>query len=229
MAVYDIYGNAVTVQAGTDNPYKGKTALWLGDSISAVGDPTYPQKVCNDLGMTLKNYASSGGNSERMRNILQGIGDYEGKAVDLSDVDYVFIMIGHNCDYAAEGLSNTGTVTSSVDDIPTDDTSCADFPTTFHGNVASCVEYIWARNPETQIYFLTPIQGATTRYVRTTPKAREALQEIGLFYAIPVVDLYAGCGISRKNIGTYTYDNIHPNALGIGKIAGFIKNQLMKY
>ena len=114
-----------------------------------------------------------------------------------------------------------------MDDIPTDDTSYADFPTTFHGNVASCVEYIWAHNPAAQIFFLTPIQGATTRYIKTTPLAREAFLEIGLFYSIPVIDVYADCGIARKNIGTYTYDDIHPNAAGIAKIADFIESFLL--
>lgn len=229
MAIYDIYGNALTVQADTDNPCWGKTALWLGDSISVVGDPSYPKTVCNDLGMTLRNYASSGGNSERMRQILQGIGDYAGQAANLSGADYVFIMIGHNCDYAAEGLSNTGTVTSAISDIPTDGTSFSAFPTTFHGNVASCVEYIWSQNPATQIFFLTPIQGATDRYTKTTPRARDALLELGLFYSIPVIDVYAGCGIARKNISAYTYDDIHPNATGISKIAAFIKNYLVNH
>lgn len=228
MAFYDVYGNKITVSATDSNKYKGKTALWLGDSISVVGEPSYPKTVCNDLGMILRNYASSGGNSDRMRQILQGTGYYEGQAPNLSGVDYVFIMIGHNCDYAAEGLSNTNTVTSQISDIPMDDTSYADFPTTFHGNLGSCVEYIWSQNNAIQIYFLTPIQGATSRYVNTTPKAREALIEIGRLYSIPVIDVYANSGICRKNIGTYTYDDIHPNTDGIVKIAdcieGFLEN-----
>ena len=227
MAFYDGHGNKITLDGTTDNSYKGKTALHLGDSISVVGDPSYPKTVCNDLGMTLRNYASSGGNSIRMRQILQGTGDYEGRAADLSGVDYVFMMIGHNCDYAAEGLSNTSSVTSRMDDIPTDGTSYADFPTTFHGNVASCVEYIWAQSPAAQIFFLTPIQGATNRYIKTTPLARKALLEIGLFYSIPVIDVYANCGISRKNIATYTNDDIHPNANGIVKIADCIEGFLL--
>ena len=227
MAFYDGTGKVITISGIASNPYNGKTALWLGDSISVVGDPSYPRKVCNDLGMTLMNYASSGGNSDRMRQILQGTGDYEGQAVDLSGVDYVFIMIGHNCDYAAEGLSNTGTVTSSMNNIPTDDTAYADFPTTFHGNLASCVEYIWAQNAAIQIYFVTPIQGATTRYIKTTPLARDAIQEIGVFYSIPVIDVYANSGIARKNIGTYTYDDIHPNADGIVRIADCIEGFLL--
>jgi lysophospholipase L1-like esterase len=228
MALYDGTGKEITISGTSSNPYIGKTALWLGDSISVVGDPSYPKTVCNDLGMTLRNYASSGGNSERMRQILQGTGYYEGQAADLSGVDYVFIMIGHNCDYAVEGLSNTGAVTSGMDDIPTDDTSYADFPTTFHGNVASCVEYIWAQNPAAQIFFLTPIQGATDRYIKTTPLARKALLEIGLFYSIPVIDVYATSGIARKNIGTYTYDDIHPNADGIVRIADCIEGYLLE-
>lgn len=227
MAFYDGYGKKVTVSTTDPNydKYKGKKALWLGDSISVVGNPTYPKKVCEALGMALVNKASSGGNSERMRNILQGGEGYT--ATDLNGIDYVFIMIGHNCDYAAEGLSNTTTVTSQISDIPTDDTPYADFPTTYHGNIGSCVEYIWAQNNAIQIYFLTPIQGATTRYINTTPKAREALIEIGRFYSIPVIDVYANSGICRKNIGKYAYDDVHPNADGIVKIADCIEGFLL--
>lgn len=54
----------------TDNKYLNKTALWLGDSISVTGTPTYPKYVCDKLGIKLINKASSGGDSARMRYIL---------------------------------------------------------------------------------------------------------------------------------------------------------------
>lgn len=226
MALYDGYGNNITVSATDSNKFKGKKALWLGDSISETGNPTYPARVCSALGMTLVNKASSGGHSVRMRNILQGIDGYT--APNLSGIDVVFIMIGHNCDSAEEGLVDGVSVVSAISDIPTDDTSYADFPKTFHGNVGSCVEYIWAQNSDIQIYLLTPIQGATIRYLKTTPKARNALIEIGRFYSIPVIDVYSSCGICRKNIGTYTFDDVHPNEAGIVKIVdcveGFLRN-----
>lgn len=225
MVLYDGYGKNITVSSDS-NKFKGKKALWLGDSISETGSPTYPARVCSNLGMTLLNKASSGGHSVRMRNILQGLDGYT--APNLSDIDVVFIMIGHNCDSAEEGLVEGVSVVSAISDIPTDDTSYADFPNTYHGNVGSCVEYIWAQNNAIQIYLLTPIQGATIRYLKTTPKARDALIEIGRFYSIPVIDVYASCGICRKNIGTYTFDDVHPNEEGIVKIVdcveGFLRN-----
>ena len=226
MAFYDGYGKNITVTAADSNKFKGKKALWLGDSISQTGNPTYPARVCGELGMSLVNKASSGGNSERMRNILQGLDGYT--APDLSGIDVVFMMIGHNCDSAAEGLVDGVSVASAISDIPTDGTAYGDFPKTYHGNVASCVEYIWARNSAIQIYFLTPIQGATVRYLKTTPKARDALVELGRFYSIPVIDVYSSCGICRKNIEAYTSDNVHPNEAGLVKITDCILRDLRR-
>lgn len=216
-----------SLSAGTtNNKYAGKSALWLGDSISVVngsGDGTsgaggtYPQLVCNALGMTLTNKASSGGNSERMRNILQGGDNYT--AVDCSGFDYAFIKIGHNCDYATEGLTDG---TSSISGIPTDSTAPADFPTTFHGNVASCIEYILSQNPKCNIFLITPIWSSAGRYIGTTTKAAVALKEVGDFYGIPVIDLHGESGISQKNASTWTYDGTHPNSDGVKRIADYI-------
>lgn len=215
------------LSAGTvNNKYAGNSALWLGDSISTVngdGDGTsgaggtYPQLVCNALGMTLTNKASSGGNSTRMRNILQGGDEYT--AVDCSGFDYAFIKIGHNCDYAEEKLTTGG---SSVSDIPTDSTAPADFPTTFHGNVASCIEYILAQNPKCTIFLITPIWSSLGRHLATVPKAAVAIKEIGDFYGVPVIDLHGESGISQKNTGTWTYDGCHPNSDGVKRLADII-------
>lgn len=232
MSVYDIYGNQITAgNSIPENKYKGKNCLWLGDSISVVDglggfdrSKTYPNLVCKALGMTLQNKASSGGNSERMRNILQGGNGYT--ATDCSNIDYVFIMIGHNCDYGNEGLTNTTVVTSTINDIPTDSTPPSEFPTTYHGNVGSCIEYILTQNPKCNIYLLTPIWSNTVRYIRTTSKATEALKELGDFYGIPVIDLHCESGISQKNASTYTYDGIHPNPDGIARIVDYIINYM---
>lgn len=208
------------LSAGTaSNKYAGKSAFWLGDSISVTdsADGTYPQLVCKALGMTLTNKASSGGNSVRMRNILQGGGGYT--AVDCSGFDYAFIKIGHNCDSAEEGLT-TGATT--ISDIPTDSTAPAAFPTTFHGNVASCIEYILSQNPKCNIFLITPIWSSAGRYLATTPKAAVALKEVGDFYGVPVIDLHGESGISRKNTSTWTSDGIHPNSDGVKRIADYI-------
>lgn len=216
------YLNALDL-ADSAGKYSGKTALWLGDSISVVGTPTYPQSVCNTLGMTLINKASSGGNAVRMRLILQGLEGYT--APDLSGVDFVFMMIGHNCD-ATYGVTASD---ASIDNIPTDDTSYEDYPNGFYTDVASCIEYIWAQKSSIEIFLITPLQGATTRYIPTTAKAQTALKEIGNMYSCKVIDVYAECGICRRTIGLYTYDDIHPNADGITKISDCIVAYLLSH
>lgn len=205
---------------GNNTSYNGKRALWLGDSISVSGSPNYPKYVCDALGMTLTNKASSGGDAVRMRNILQGLNGYP--AIDATQFDYMFMMIGHNCD----GVNGVTTSSASISNIPLDDTSYTTFQNGFYTDVASCIEYIWNYNPDCKIYLITPIQSSNGRYVLTTPAAQKALKEIGNLYSIPVIDVFGECGISRKNIDRFSSDKIHPNALGVQVIGDYIINYL---
>lgn len=206
--------------------YAGKTALFLGDSITTQGTAagnSYPIQVCNALGMTVVNKASSGGDATRMRNILQGLDTYT--APDLTNVDYVFIMIGHNCD----GIYGVTAEGASIDNIPSDGTGYADYPNGFYSDVASCIEYIWDKKPDIQIYLITPIQSGVSRYIATTPAARKALMEIGVMYSVPVIDVFAEAGISNRNYALYTYDDVHPNEAGLAKIADYITAYLRSH
>lgn len=205
---------------GNNTSYNGKRALWLGDSISVSGSPNYPKYVCDALGMTLTNKASSGGDAVRMRNILQGLNGYS--AINMTQFDYMFMMIGHNCD----GVNGVTTSSASISNIPLDDTSYTKFPNGFYTDVASCIEYIWDYNPDCKIYLITPIQSSNGRYALTTPAAQEALKEIGNLYSIPVIDVFGECGISRKNIDRFSSDKIHPNTLGVQTIGDYIINYL---
>lgn len=209
---------------GNNTSYNGKRALWLGDSISVSGSPTYPKYVCDALGMTLTNKASSGGNAVRMRAILQGLNDGSNSytAIDVTQFDYVFIMIGHNCD----GTTGVTVSTASIDNIPLDDTSYTDFPSGYYTDVASCIEYVWHNNPNCKIYLITPTQSPNGRYAPTTKAAQKALKEIGNLYSIPVIDVFGECGISRKNIDRFSNDKIHPNELGVQTIGDYIINYL---
>lgn len=205
----------------TNNKYLNKTALWLGDSISVTGTPTYPKYVCDKLGMTLINKASSGGDSARMRYILQGTGGGYTTPTDLTDIDYVFIMIGHNCD---------NIVNENISSVPVESGSnYADYNIDFYCNVASCIEYIRNKKSTIQIYLITPIQSDNARYIKTTPVAQKVLKELGNMYSVPVIDVYGECGICRKNISLYSNDNIHPNDKGVPIIGDYIVNYLINH
>lgn len=198
--------------------YHNKTFLFLGDSITSNG---YPILVAKYFNANLINKASSGGDSVRMRNICQGLEGYE--KPDYSNIDYVFIMIGHNCD-GIYGLAN-----SKLSDIPTDTTNFVDYPNGFYCDVASCIEFIWNEKSSIEIFLITPIQSTNGRYSFTTPLAQVALKEIGNMYALPVIDIYGISGICKRNINTYTTDTIHPNELGRQKIANKIIGQMLSY
>ena len=208
------------VTIGSNTNYNGKKALWLGDSISVSGKPNYPTYVCHKLGMTLTNKASSGGDAVRMRNILQGPDGNSG--IDMTQFDYTFIMIGHNCD----GPNGVTVSSASINNIPLDGTSYTKFPNGFYTDVASCVEYVWNHNPDCKMYFITPMQSPNGRYAPTTVAAQKALKEIGNLYSIPVIDVFGECGISRKNIDRFSSDKIHPNTLGVQVIGDYIINYL---
>lgn len=204
------------------NKYTGKNFLWLGDSISS-GLAGYPTLIKDYFNANLNNLASSGGDAVRMRDICQGLGEYQGKKPDYSKIDYVFIMIGHNCD-GTNGVAN-----STLEKIPTDSTPFTEYPNGFHCDVASCIEFIWNEKPEIEIFLITPIQSTNGRYAATTPLAQKALKEIGNMYAIPVIDIYSISGICKRNIHTYTSDEIHPNDLGKMKIADKIIHQILSF
>lgn len=217
--------NNSSTGTSTSNRYNGKKALWLGDSISVVGSPTYPKLVCDTLGMTLNNKASSGGDTLRMRKILQGLDSYT--APSLTDIDFVFIMIGHNCDVS---FANKNT----IDDLPShkDNTSYTNYTQgNFFCDIGSCVEYIRTTNPKIEIFFITPIQGkyeSSLRYDSTSKMAMEGLKALGIEYSVPVIDVYGESGISNRNISTDCYDDIHPNnATGIPKIANTVVRYLL--
>jgi lysophospholipase L1-like esterase len=194
--------------------FHGKTLAAFGDSITSTkggdsapaGAVTYPQAVGNLLGMTVRNHASSGSNAVRMREIITG--------ADLSNVDIVTIMIGHNCGSQTNGLTKEG---ASIADIPQDGTAYTDYPNLFYADVGASIAYIQQNYPDVQIYLLTPLQAPDR--AATIRLARTALQEIAALYCLPIIDVYAKSGINYLNIDTYTYDRVHPNQEGIAKIA----------
>lgn len=196
------------------NKYLGKSALWLGDSISVTGNPTYPKYVCDKLGMTLTNKASSGGNSTRMRHILQGGSSYT--AIDCTNIDYMFIMIGHN------DRQNT----TQVSDIPTDTTSYVDYPETYCCNIASCIEYARNQNPNIKIFLITPLQTTNTACWSGVLPASTLMKEIGSMYSVPVIDVFGECGICRRNVDSLTDDGVHPNNTSVPIVGDYIVNYL---
>ena len=212
----------------TSTKYNGKKILWLGDSISAYNSEngsTYPKLVCDSLGSILTNMASSGGNSNRMRGILQGTISGYNHVDDISQYDYVFMMIGHNCN--TEGM-NPSVKNVSINDVPIDGTDYTTYDdTNFYCNVASCIEYIYANNQKCKIFLITPPQSTNTTYKITTVNSRKALKELGELYSVPVIDIYAKCGITRVTINTYTGDGTHLNNKGVQLVSDVIINYLL--
>ncbi|MFH5184251.1 SGNH/GDSL hydrolase family protein [Paenibacillus sp. TAB 01] len=56
----------------------------------------------------------------------------------------------------------------------------------------------------------------------------EAVREIGLAYALPVLDLYAVSGFHKLTLPVLTRDGLHPNEAGYRRIAGLAASFLQQ-
>jgi lysophospholipase L1-like esterase len=57
----------------------------------------------------------------------------------------------------------------------------------------------------------------------------EAIREIGLVFALPVLNLYAESGITQLTLSQFTIDGLHPNEEGYRRIGSMaIKNMISK-
>lgn len=204
----------------SDAPWKGKRILWLGTSIPAGGDPSYPAQVGDKLLATVINNAigSSGvvydggrvlslsGTAAEL-NALQPItGSYYsyenlmlGKTPDLVVFDH-----GYNDRiYTIGALANSGWNRA-----------------TFIGAMEYLIDKLYIENPAVRLAFITP----PTRYALTGQEAmnnaiRTAILAVAEKYCSPVLDLMNTAGFNDRTEATLTLDDIHPNAVGNSRIA----------
>ena len=87
--------------------------------------------------------------------------------------------------------------------------------TTLEGGIASTIMKLQAWMPNAVIILGTPINGqGTTGQLRLDAgglyKQVQHVKNVGLRFSIPVIDVYATCGINGLNRTDYITDNIHP-------------------
>ena len=102
--------------------------------------------------------------------------------------------------------------------------------TTFYGAFRKAVEYILTNSPTIRLVLMTPLQRDNSGYdVNYTNSAGHklidyvnAVKDIGEMYGLPVCDMYANSGYTKKTLSTYTLDGLHPNSSGYVRMGNYL-------
>jgi lysophospholipase L1-like esterase len=232
--------------------WDGKKVAYLGDSMTdpntRVTSVWYWQYLKELMNIDYCVYARSGFQWDGIYRMAEKLYAEEGDAVDA-----VFIWAGTN-DYNHStpiGSFFTETLQETVHNgqtvrrkhrtpVMTDSTFC--------GRINKTLSFLKEHYPSGQIVILTPIHrgyamfgsnnvqpdenyaNALGLYVETYV---EALKEAGIYWAVPVIDLYSLSGLYPLSDAFTQYftnektDRLHPNANGHYRIAKTIQYQLL--
>ena len=102
--------------------------------------------------------------------------------------------------------------------------------TTFYGAYRKSIEYILTNSPTIRLVLMTPLQrdndGYDVNYVNSVGCKLidyvNAVKALGQMYGLPVCDMYANSGFTKKTLNTYTIDGLHPNDTGYKRMGGYL-------
>lgn len=208
-ARYCSFGDSITWQDGR--------AYGQGQHIGEIARG-YQTVMSERLGFSYHNNQGKSGWSMAIKdgngcvNTIKAIVDY-------TDYDLVTIACGTNDFKLNVPLGTLGI----IGDVSFDDT-------TFYGAYRDAVEYILTNNPNVRIVLLTPLQRDNDHYdVNSTNTAGyklidyvDAVRDIGQMYALPVCDMFANSGFTKKTLSTYTMDGLHPNDDGYKRMGDYL-------
>ena len=210
------------------NTFAGLKINFLGDSITqGVGTTkTYLQFLQEKFGVESRNYGISGSSISDLSTPMFS------RALTMDeDADYVFVFGGTNDFNGGVSLGKLYTLSDSTK-IATDDTS------TFYGALHTLCVNLINRYPDKKIVLMTPIHrehfgGQPTEFETNAQGLYltdyvNAIKEVGEWYSIPVLDLYATSGLNpnipiHKEKFFSPTDGLHPKAEGHEVIANRIK------
>lgn len=204
---------------------QGKKINFLGDSITeGVGASCpaarYVDRVAARSGAICRNYGISGTRIARQTRPSDPATfdlDFCMRAADMDpDADVVIVFGGTN-DYG-HGDAPFGVMSDRT-------------PDTFYGALHTLYTSLLVRYPFSRIIVLTPLHRCAEVRSPEKPADRqslplkqyvEAIREVAEYYALPVLDLFAGSGL-QPNVPViqmqYFPDGLHPNDAGHQRIA----------
>lgn len=210
-------------------PLVGKNIVCIGDSLtegcivgSTVISENYPYYLKQFTGANVTNAGKMGYTAQDYWNYISNV-------PLTSATDIVIIMLGTN-----GGLTDTLEKDVAFDDrrTITEDikTPYQNFANTNTGCYCKIIEYIMEKtqNHANIVLVIPPYNYYNADKWHEVQTARPVIPKIGERYHIPVIDAYNESGMNAWNGSTYRpEDNIHFNAPGYKKLAGFIASALM--
>ena len=224
---FELYGLEIKDNNFTNETYKGRKYLVLGDSISAakhVAEVFYHDYLSDYFGFDKTNKSVSGSgwcvSSSTNDSIMQIISRIQ------ESYDLITIFAGTN-DYGRtqDGVNSKpfGTYGDTTED-------------TFCGAVYCTLVKLIEKFVNADIIVITPIprenHNKANKYGKTLKDYRDIILKTCEALSIPCIDLYKESGIYVFNSvfkSTYIPDGLHPNKKGHKKIANKVIEEVKKY
>ena len=223
---------AFATEEAEKNPWEGRSAVFVGDSITAGSGTTklYYRFLEESLGFSSVTGMGIGGScissgSDYGNNNTPLINRYK----NIPSADLIQIFMGTN-DYGH------ATPIGSPEDTQAG---------TFYGALNTIIPYLLETHKESKIVFVTPLHRnakstGTTSTSEYDPNASghtlhdyvEAIKQVCATHGVSVIDLYTESEmdprLDPKNTA-YFPDGLHPNAAGHELIAGIMASHLREY
>lgn len=223
--LYNGFGKTITL-SNSSNYLDGKKWLLIGDSITTMAG-TYKDMLKNTYGLTEVSAGIGYNNGYQV-----GYANGENKCIleklnALSDEvpDIITIALGTN-DYGNHCI---------IGDINDDLFTKTNY--TFIGCYQQLIRELYNKFPKVPILLMTPFprnRGNDQNNSNFTLKDyADAIKKVGVYYSIPVCDLFSACGIpigtltdSNADNFWYTQDGLHMKATGASVIVPKLANDM---
>ena len=218
------------------NPWEGRSAVFVGDSITAGSGTTkiYYEYLKESLGFgSVTSMGIAGSCISAASDYNQSNQPLINRYQDIPAADFIMIFMGTN-DYGHE------TPLGSLEDTQDG---------TFYGALNVIIPALVTMHPSSKIVFVTPMHryGFGTSKILETPFTSDdvangvgaalcdyvdALKTVCANYGVSVIDLYTECSLDPADASVrsaYIPDGLHPNAAGHELVAGIMESHIRNW